>query len=180
MRKVALVDIDNTLWDFALVLYENIAKVNSAIPQPDKWHCWDFWKNYIDAKSFYAIIDKIHLRQDKFGTYPDAKNFLHELKASGYTIIIASHREEQSRIPTLKWLTKHGLVFDDLHLSYDKTVLFPCCSLVIDDSPHVLESAIKNNLFATGLEFPWNKGNGFRLFRNLSEVLEHLKIYNLV
>ncbi|MCX7914663.1 MAG: hypothetical protein N2511_08800, partial [Thermodesulfovibrionales bacterium] len=127
------------------------------MPTQDNWHSWDFWKHYLRAEDFYKVINKIHLKQDVFGVYPDAGDFIKELKARNYKIIIASHREEQSRISTINWLLKHNLLFDELHLSYDKTVLFKCCTIVIDDSPHVLEKAQKLNIIATGLEFPWNK-----------------------
>ncbi|GEM_PF-4089043 len=55
-----------------------------------------------------------------------------------------------------------------------------CYDIVVDDSPHVLERAQKLSITAAGLEFAWNRGNGFKLFRNLSEVLEHFKIFNLL
>lgn len=175
MLKVAIVDIDNTLWDFASVLYDELIKINASLPTPEGWHCWDFWKQYLKADDFYQAINRIHLKQDAFGVYPDAEVFLKELKAKGYKVVIASHRSEQSRTPTVNWLVKHNLSFDDLHLSYDKTVLFNSCSVVVDDSPHVLEKALKFNLTATGLEFAWNKGNGFRLFRNLIEIRDFIK-----
>lgn len=174
MLKVAIVDIDNTLWDFASVLYDELIKINTSLPTPEDWHCWDFWKGYMHAHDFYQAIDRIHLRQDTFGVYPDAKDFLKELKSKGYKIIIASHRSKQSQLPTLNWLYKHNLFFDELHLSYDKTVLFNRCSVVIDDSPQILEKALKSNLIATGLEFAWNRNNGFRLFKSLSEIKDFI------
>lgn len=180
MQKVAVIDIDNTLWDFASVLYEEIIKVNPAIPQPENWHRWDFWKDYIEAKSFYDIINKIHLKQDSFGVYPDAIRLLKNLKNAGYKLIIASHREEESRVSTVKWLLKHRLPFDELYISSDKTVLFYNCQIVLDDSPHVLQKAQKNGVMATGLEFPWNRENGFTLFKNLSEILQYLNLLNFI
>jgi len=37
--------------------------------------------------------------------------------------------------PTERWLRKHELVFDELHLSFDKTVLFDKAAVVVDDAP---------------------------------------------
>ncbi len=175
ISKAILVDIDNTLWDFATVLYEKLRQLNHAVPPPEDWHCWDFWKGYMDASEFYRVVNEIHSRQEEFGIYPDAPEFLRNLKEFGYHITIASHRSEDNMVPTLKWLNRHNLVFDDLHLSYDKTILFPRCLAVVDDSPHVLSKAVEKNLVATGLEFPWNRGNGFTLHRDLFHVFNFLK-----
>ncbi|MCX8034304.1 MAG: hypothetical protein N3A00_03180 [Thermodesulfovibrio sp.] len=175
MRKIAVVDIDNTLWDFASVLFEEISRLNPLMPPPDRWICWDFWKEYVTPKDFFNLINKIHFRQDAFGVFPDARDFLQELKACNFHIIIASHREEESKQATLNWLLKHSLPFDELHLSLDKTVLFSCCNIVIDDSPHILERAHKMNIIATGIEFPWNRDNGFKLFNSLTEIKEFVK-----
>ena len=77
---------------------------------------------------------------------------------------------------TEKWLRKHGLVYDDIHLSYHKTELINShTNVVVDDAPQVLEKAVEHKVMATGLLFPWNKAysnNGFRLCRNLNEILE--------
>jgi hypothetical protein len=77
---------------------------------------------------------------------------------------------------TERWLDKHGLVHDELHLSFNKTSLFnELTAVVVDDSPDVLEKALENGALATGLLFPWNRaysGNGFRLYSNLDEILE--------
>jgi hypothetical protein len=48
---------------------------------------------------------------------------------------------------------------------------------MVDDAPRVLERAVDKGVMATGLSFPWNReyaGNGFRLFENLNEILEHI------
>jgi len=172
--NLALIDIDNTLWNFADALYERLAKVNPDVPLPDYWTHWDFWKPYFKPETFYSIVNEIHAEQDRYGVYPDAEEFLENLYVHGYKIIIASHRSQESREATLKWLYKHKLIFHDLHLSYDKTVLFNKCCMVIDDAPHILEKAISQNLIATGLEFAWNRGNGFKLFKSLNEINEFL------
>jgi hypothetical protein len=79
-------------------------------------------------------------------------------------------------IPTERWLQKHGLVYDEIHLSYHKTeIISTGTDVVVDDSPAVLEKAIESGALATGLLFPWNRAyrdNGFRLCGNLGEILD--------
>jgi hypothetical protein len=73
-------------------------------------------------------------------------------------------------------LKQHGLVYDDIHLSFHKTkIITRNTTVVVDDSPQVLGKAVENGALATGLLFPWNKAydnNGFRLCSNLNEILE--------
>lgn len=172
MVKTVIVDIDNTLWDFATVLYEKLKKVNSELPEVSEWHCWDFWKPYISRKDFYFAINEIHREQDKYGVFADAKDFLDYLKSKNYNIVIASQRELRSKQATLNWLQKHKLLFDELHLLSDKSVLFNNnVFAVVDDSPHVLSKARENNLVISGIKFPWNKEHHDYLF----ECLIHIK-----
>ncbi len=69
-------------------------------------------------------------------------------------------------------------IFDELHVSSDKTVLFDeTCHIVVDDSTHTLEKAAKKGIIATGLSFPWNrayKNNGVKLFKSLNEILNYI------
>jgi hypothetical protein len=113
---------------------------------------------------------------DKFQPYPEANGFLSALKQNGYHITIASHRSPEFMPQTEKWLKKHGLVYDHIHLSDHKTTLFNNdTDVVVDDAPQVLEKAVESGALATGLLFPWNRAyrdNGFRLCNNLNEILE--------
>ena len=100
------------------------------------------------------------------------------LKERGYRVVIASHRRTEMQGPTERWLRKHGLPYDELHLSFDKTVLFMNAAVVVDDAPHTLEKAVEQRAIGAGLLFPWNKayaGNGFGLFRDLNEVLGYIE-----
>ena len=174
-NKIAVIDIDNTLWDFATVLYEKLYnKLGSIVPFPSEWHNWHFWKEFCDAETFYKTVREIHLEQDRFGIYPDAREFLQTLKFMGFQIIIASHRDIKTHEPTLGWLQKHNLPFDRLHLSHDKTQLFSDCHVCVDDSPEILKTANEKGLLATGLEFPWNKEVDIKLHPNLKEILSFL------
>ena len=73
MPDAIIVDIDNTLWDFAAVFYERMKKYNPDIIPVPEWHLFDFWKAYVSPRTFYAIIKEIHREQESFPPYPDAE-----------------------------------------------------------------------------------------------------------
>lgn len=177
LQNQIIVDIDNTLWDFAPVLFEELKSVTSNVPEIEHWTDWDFWRTFVSEKDFFSCINKIHQEQDKYGVYPDAKEFLEFIYESGFRIIIASHREQNSREATLNWLKKHKLPFHELHLSFDKTVLFDenKTFAVVDDSPHIIAKAKTKNINATGLKFPWNQDYHCYLFSCLSDIKEYVK-----
>jgi hypothetical protein len=174
MRKL-IVDIDNTLWDLAPVLYDRMRKVNPALTPPSEWHEFDLWKRYVPPRVFYGLIRDIHMDQSMFAPYQDAGRFLASLKEIGFHIVIASHRVKETLGATTRWLQANNLAYDEIHLSYDKTVLFDACWGVVDDSPFTLYKAKKAGIVATGLEMPWNKREDHPLFGNLAEILPYLK-----
>ena len=180
MFKKAVIDIDNTLWHFCDVLYKQLKEINEVFPPPDYWIEWDFWENYCSKEDFMKAIHSIHLNQDdeRHLPYPEAKDFLATLKEHKFYIVIASHRTSESKEQTKNWLIRHGLEFDELHLSFDKTALFDeSCHVVVDDAPHVLEQARERGAISAGLLFPWNKNyrdNGHGLFNSLNEVLKYI------
>jgi len=180
VSKTAIIDIDNTLWQFCDAFYEELKKVNENFPTPDRWTHWDLLERYCSKDDFWGAINAIHFKQDsdRYQPYPEAKGFLSTLKENGYHITIASDRSPDYRKQTERWLGKHGLLYDDLHLIFHKTKLFDMfTNVVVDDSPQVLEKAVESGAKATGLLFPWNQAysnNGFRLFGNLNEVLSHI------
>jgi hypothetical protein len=184
LSKIAIIDIDNTLWQFSDAFYLELKKINKDFPTPDQWCTYDIWEGYCSVEDFIAAINTIHYNQDsdRYQPYPESKDFLSSLKENGFHIILASHRMKEMRQPTERWLADHRLSYDELHLSLDKTVLFPNVDIVVDDSPLTLEKAIESGALGAGLSFPWNRayaGNGFRLFQNLNEVLDYiLKSYS--
>ncbi|MBU4371657.1 MAG: hypothetical protein L6300_12890 [Syntrophaceae bacterium] len=175
MSKIAIIDIDNTLWQFSDAFYLELKKFNNNFPTPDQWCTYDIWEGYCSVEDFITAINTIHHNQDndKYHPYPESQGFLSSLKEHGFHIILASHRMKEMRQPTERWLARHRLPYDELHLSLDKTVLFPKADIVVDDSPLTLEKAIESGALGAGLSFPWNRdyaSNGFRLFQNLNEV----------
>jgi 5' nucleotidase, deoxy (Pyrimidine), cytosolic type C protein (NT5C) len=179
LSKTAIIDIDNTLWQFSDAFYLELKKINGNFPTPDHWCTYDIWEGYCSVEDFIAAINTIHHNQDcnQYQPYPESKYFLSSLKKNGFHIILASHRTQETSQPTERWLARHGFPYDELHLSLDKTVLFLRADIVVDDSPLTLEKAIESGALGAGLLFPWNRAyasNGFRLFPNLNEVLDYI------
>jgi hypothetical protein len=177
--RSAVIDIDNTLWQFCDAFYAELRKIDSAFPPVEQWTTWDFFVPYCTEEQFLAAVDAVHSAQDsdRYRPYPEAREFLRTLKAQGYHVIIASHRRQETRKPTERWLARHGLVHDELHISFDKTVLFGAAAVVVDDAPQTLEQAVARGAVGAGLLFPWNRdypGNGFKLCRDLNEVLAYI------
>jgi beta-phosphoglucomutase-like phosphatase (HAD superfamily) len=175
MNNRIVVDIDNTLWDFAKAWWEYFKDVDPDVPPIELWDRWHFWERYPDKKMLHDTLKKVHLSQDKFLPYKGAKTFLTSLKKKGFYIIIASHREQEALEVTLKWLHQHELPFDEIHISYDKSVLFTNCFAVIDDSPAVLQKAKEAGVVRAGLLNPWNKGTDHPLFDSLEKVLGYIE-----
>ncbi len=167
-----IVDIDNTLWDFATSLWKKIERY--GVPRPSEWH-WDFWKGYFTIEQLMHYIDEVHEEQDA-GTlpFPEAADFLSALKKGGCHITIASHRNPASRGITEKWLKTHNLAFDDLYVGPDKTVLFDEHHAIVDDSAELLDKAATKGLITAGLLYPWNRDSMHSLFESLPEVLAYL------
>lgn len=172
MQKI-IVDIDNTLWDFASVFEDRLKKIAPTIPPMTEWK-WDFYMEYITLEELYRIINDIHIEQDLFEPFPSSKWFLTSLLDEGYEIIIASHRQENSRKVTENFLRKHNLLYSELHLSNDKTILFDSSIAIVDDAPNILDEAKQKGLICTGLHCPWNKHTEHPLFSSLEEVSEFL------
>jgi len=173
--KKIIVDIDNTLWDLAPIFFEYLKRYNPEIPVDELKRGDTRLKGYIPREDLYGVLKQIHLRQYDFQPYPEARDFLAGLKEMGLYIIIASIRHEETREATEQWLEKHGLVYDELHLSSDKTVLFDDAWAVVDDSIWTLDRAVQAGIIRTGLANVWNANRGHELFSSLPEVLAYLK-----
>ena len=172
MKRI-IVDIDNTLWDFASVFHERLKKIIPEIPPMDEW-AWDFYRGYMTEKELFRVVNDIHIIQDIFVPFPSAKWFLDTLFKNGYDVVIASHRHEEARDATEAFLRKYGLPYSELHLSYNKTILFDSCNAIVDDSPHLLDEARKKGLICAGLLYPWNSQTDYPLFDSLEEISEFI------
>jgi hypothetical protein len=174
MQKKIIVDIDNTLWNLAPELWKQLQNFNPHMPLPEKWRDWDFWEEYVRSKDLYRALREVHMKQDQYPPYPESREFLAGLKGRGFYIIIASHREKGTLDPTVRWLRKYDLSYDEVHLSSDKSVLFDGSWAIVDDSPVTLKKAARAGIIRVGLRHPWNEGTDHPLFNNLFEILNFI------
>ncbi|OSS41633.1 hypothetical protein DESAMIL20_1186 [Desulfurella amilsii] len=151
------IDIGNTLWNFGAPLYVKLYSKGYNILPSRLWDCY-FTKGFVPDDEFYNAINEVHEEQNNYKPYAYVKEFLKNLKDMGYTIIATSNKSHELYFSTYKWLEKNNIIFDDLILSDDKRKLFnKNTEFVVDDSPIVLEHALKLGIPATGLLFNWNK-----------------------
>jgi uncharacterized protein len=91
--------------------------------------------------------------------YPHAVEIVNAWHDAGHWIHVTSHRAETCVPATEAWLAAIGLLYDDLHCSYDK--VGRCVELhvdvLIDDSPITLMRAIEHGMVAATLVHPWNR-----------------------
>lgn len=166
-----IVDIDNTLWDFASALWKKMSHL--GVPQPTEWGV-NFFERYCSLEQFMRYIDEVQAEQDdRCPPFPESSPFLASLKRRGH-VTIASHRNPNKRAITESWLNTFGLVYDELHLLPDKTILFDNHQAIVDDDLRTLDKAVDEGLVATGLKFAWNKNSNHALYSKLTDVLEHL------
>ena len=175
-RDRIIVDIDNTLWYLAPELWEQLKNVNPQMPPPDQWSTRASLEKYMPLKEFFRVLKSVHMRQEAYPPFPESQYFLSALKERGFYLVIASHRSQDTYGPTVSWLNKYRLSFDEVHLSYDKSVLFPGSLALVDDSPMNLDKAVQAGLLGTGLIYSWNEKSGHSLFKNLIEVLGYLDL----
>lgn len=156
----AIVDVDNTICDFSSCLHSELIKTHPNMPHPDKWDMWDFYlREGMDKKTFYKAIERAHNRLFETPPLPLAGHMLETLKHLGFKITIASHRDKRNTDMLRRWLDDKKFVYDDIHVSWDKTKEFEDDSvlLIVDDSPSTIESAVSSGVLAYALLLPWNR-----------------------
>ncbi|KYC47025.1 MAG: 5' nucleotidase, deoxy (Pyrimidine), cytosolic type C protein (NT5C) [Candidatus Methanofastidiosum methylothiophilum] len=177
-KPVVIVDVDNTLFDYAAELHKELCKVCKDIPTPENWNDWNFYTKYMSKKQFFEAVGRAHERQMDFKPFEDAKEFLVCLSKS-YRVCVASHRENRFLDVTKNWLDKYELYYDEVCVLPDKSKLFnKMVKLVVDDSPHIIQEAEKNSIRVCAISYPWNRvmsGNGCIMGNSLSEVYSKLE-----
>ena len=182
LMPIAIIDVDNTLWDFATQLSLLFEKKRLAIPHWSKWGKWDFYKEYMPDKQFKELVATIHRNQRFHKPFKGASKLLSFLFKQNIIVYVISHRKQEFLEPLKQYLYKYDLPCDKITCSYNDKFSFigegEVCEWVIDDSPIVLERAlelgIKNIM---GLRYPWNEylKNKVKLFDSMEEMNAYIQ-----
>lgn len=89
--------------------------------------------------------------------FPGAKQALTVLHHR-YRIIIVTARRPHSRPQTLHWLMSHGIPFDALYHTEEKTEIPECITAAIDDHPHHIQGYCALGMQVFVMDQPWNRG----------------------
>jgi beta-phosphoglucomutase-like phosphatase (HAD superfamily) len=173
-KKIAIVDVDNTLWDFGTVFYEKIKKLVPDIKPMREW-AWAYPEQVIGRERMYEIIDAIHEMQDTQLPFPEAKDFLSCLSDMGLFIIIASHRNKKHEWALESFLVSHGLVHDMVYTSYDKSKLFRIADILVDDCPSTIKKARKRGMIVTSIRQPYLSSEDCVLHDNLLPIVDYIQ-----
>jgi hypothetical protein len=152
------IDIDSTLHHYWDVL-SDAAQRRFGIDLPYEEQ-FDWGITRLKPEQLTCCIDETHCEQVILAgrPYPGAVEAVNGWAQAGHFIHITSHRSERAHDATARWLQAIGLQFNELYCSQDKVTR--CVEigidLLIDDSPHNIETALERNIAVATIRHPWN------------------------
>ena len=152
------IDIDSTLHHYWDVL-SDAAQRRFGIDLPYEEQ-FDWGITRLKPEQLTCCIDETHCDAVILAgrPYPDAVEAVNGWAQAGHFIHITSHRSERAHAATERWLHAIGLRFDELYCSQDKVTR--CAEIgidmLIDDSPHNIQSALERDIAVATIRHPWN------------------------
>lgn len=157
------VDLDGVCYDFAGSLrayLDTLGGLPHGYPEPTRWEFYEDWG--FDLQGFLSLC---HDGVDagvifSYGEpYPNTAEAFAWIKAAGHSIHIVTDRSfganGASEAATRAWLDCHGLPFDSLTFSPDKTIVR--LDVMVDDKPENYAALTAAGVDAWLLTRPWNK-----------------------
>jgi beta-phosphoglucomutase-like phosphatase (HAD superfamily) len=177
--KQVIVDVDNTIANFAPIFQEELQRVCPKIPNCDKWTTWNFYNDYMPSNLFHDAAHAAQMRIMETQPLPGAREMLAAIP-DNYRICIASHRKRESLDMLIDWLNVYDMTWTDIHVSNDKSVIFDNDTvMIIDDCPATMQAGMDFGFKAASLELPWNicmRGTGAFLGKTMGEVTDYVVV----
>lgn len=191
MRKIAILDVDDTVADMRSTLNETLNRVYGKSLHWTQWTSFNLEKVYgIDSEQFLETLRKENVIE-RMAPHRESIEFTNELKKKGYKIHMLTARKWHPRglSVTRQWLSENGITFDDITVcditdckSSILTQTYDKIHLTVDDSLTHCRNYVQNDAIENVFiyDMPWNKCDVLDSSRanridNLSQVLEKIK-----
>ena len=110
-----------------------------------------------DRELIERIFDYFHERSiPTLPMVPSARGVLQRLQTD-YRIVLITARRPMARRQTLDWLHEHGIPFDELHLTGEKTEASNGIVLAVDDHPDHVNEYLARGIRVFLMDQPWNR-----------------------
>ncbi len=155
------VDLDGVCYSFDASLRAYLLSIGKQgeFPEATRWEFYEDWG--LDLPAFLTTCDAgvdagiIFAHGDPF---PEVAEAFALIREAGHSIHIVTDRSfgspGASAAATIGWLAKHGLAYDSITFSADKTVAN--VDVMIDDKPSNYEALVSAGVNAFLLSRAWN------------------------
>jgi uncharacterized protein len=153
------IDIDSTLhhyWDlFALLARRRFGVALDYEHQVS----WDI--DQLRDEQVAALVAETHRPEHILAAepYDGAVEVVRGWHGAGHFIHITSHRARDAHAPTVTWLERIGMPYDELYCSWDKVTRCAAIEIdvLIDDSPPNILRAQEQGIVPATISHPWNR-----------------------
>lgn len=159
-KKVIIVDVDSTMYDFLTPLYQKLRVIKPDVTHPMAVNTWGKYIEEVGSKEFYRIVNQIHEEIRLLEPFRGIKPLLDLFWCEGYTIVVATHRLPTLKQSLVEWLDHHQIHYDGIFCDTSKkTDLFnEETYLVIDDCPATIRTAIEKGIPVWTIRYNYNLG----------------------
>lgn len=190
MKKIAVIDIDDTLGDMRTLLCDSLNRFSNKNIHFSQWKNHKVESSYeITTQELFSLLS-YNFIIERMQPHMEAKQFLQTLSNKGYHVVLLTARRwhERGHDVTRAWLKEHELKYDELILCeiYDNKAKiienrYPEIEFIADDSltqcNNYIQSPIVKKAFV--YDMPWNssiKIDELKSFRigNLNEIFKYL------
>ncbi len=171
------VDLDGVTFDFVRSLRMEVVattgRYRASLPTPTQWNFWHDWG--MSKQEWRAHFNNGVKRGTLFGLGTRLDHGLIDQLFLSHSIHIVTHRPEGAARTTETWLARHGVRYDTLTFTEDKT-LVPV-DVAIDDKPDNVRALLAEGTAAVLYDRPWNQeATDLPRVGSWSEFAQHVKV----
>lgn len=175
------IDLDGCLFDFHKSLVDYLCTIEHTWEidknEPQDWHFYRHWgmsdQQFVDACNAGVDAGVVF----RGNVHDGAADAIRRIRTAGHTIHIITDRQfgstpEASQQATREWLDEHGIEYDTLTFSADKTIV--PTDMMVEDKLENYDALTKAGTLVLLINRPWNApaGDGRNRISNISEFAD--------